>query len=272
MATYDDKLGKYVKAETPFAYAFSLSSTEHDKSTAYPEVDTIIFEEFISRSVYRPNEFIEFMNTLSTIIRHREGVKIFMLGNTVNQYCPYFAEMGLKNITKMRKGDIDVYEYSDSGLRIAVEYTRGISEKGKPSDKYFSFENPKLQMITRGSWEIPTYPHLPVEYNKSDIIFIYFIVFSENILQCEIIDKDDNIFTYIHRKTSPFKNVEDDLIFSQEVDHRPNHRRKVTDKYDDINRKIAYFYDRDLIFYQDNEVGEIVRNYLLWCKSNTSIQ
>ena len=36
-----------------------------------------------------------FMNVLSTIIRDRENIKIFMLGNTVNKYCPYFDEMGL---------------------------------------------------------------------------------------------------------------------------------------------------------------------------------
>ena len=34
----------------------------------------------------------------------------------------------------------------------------------------------------------------------------------------------------------------------------------------DIEKKIAIFYTRDKVYYQDNEVGEIVRNYLQWCK------
>ena len=80
--------------EEPFAYGFSVASMEHDKSTAFPKITTIIFDEFISRTGYLPDEFILFMNVCSTIIRDRNNVKIFMLGNTVNKYCPYFAEMG----------------------------------------------------------------------------------------------------------------------------------------------------------------------------------
>ena len=32
-----------------------------------------------------------------------------------------------------------------------------------------------------------------------------------------------------------------------------------------LEKRIARFYAEDKIFYQDNEVGEIVRNYLIWC-------
>ena len=63
-----------------------------------------------------------FANVLSTIIRHRNDVKIFMLANTVNKYCPYFKEMGLKHITEMKQGSIDIYTYGSSDLRVAVEY------------------------------------------------------------------------------------------------------------------------------------------------------
>ena len=74
------------------------------------------------------------MNVVSTIVRQRNDVKIFMAGNTVNQYCPYFTEMGLTHIKEMDKGAIEVYKYGDSKLRVAVEYADSISTKGKPSD------------------------------------------------------------------------------------------------------------------------------------------
>ena len=32
-----------------------------------------------------------------------------------------------------------------------------------------------------------------------------------------------------------------------------------------VEKHIAEYYKSDKVFYQDNEVGEIVRNYLLWC-------
>ena len=34
----------------------------------------------------------------------------------------------------------------------------------------------------------------------------------------------------------------------------------------DVERKIASFFAADKVFYQDNTVGEIVRNYIMWCQ------
>ena len=81
--------------ETVMAYALSISEVEHMKSSSYENVTSVIFDEFLTRRVYLVHEFVSFMNVLSTIIRKRENVQIFMLGNTVNRYCPYFSEMGL---------------------------------------------------------------------------------------------------------------------------------------------------------------------------------
>lgn len=72
--------GRPITQEEPFCYAFSLTDMEHDKSTSYPKVTTILFDEFLSRKGYLPDEFILFMNVLSTIIRYRTNVKIYMLG------------------------------------------------------------------------------------------------------------------------------------------------------------------------------------------------
>ena len=120
-----------------------------------------------------------------------------MLGNTVNKYSPYFKEMGLKHITEMKPGDIDVYKYGDSSLTVAVEYTKP-NKTGKGSDIYFAFDNPKLTMITGGAWEIDIYPHCPVKYTPAEILFTYFIEFGRDLLQCEIVQHDDLNFTIIH--------------------------------------------------------------------------
>ena len=81
----------------------------------------------------------------------------------------------------------------------------------------------------------------------------------------EIVQHDDLCFTFIHRKTSDFKDPENDLIYSTEFSPRPNWRRKITKPTTGIEKKIAEHYVKDKIFYSDNEVGEIVRNYLIWC-------
>ena len=252
---------------TPFMYGFALSQMEHEKGTGYPNVKIIVFDEFITRMAYLRDEFVLFMNTLSTIIRSRDDVIIFMLGNTVNKYCPYFDEMGLRHVKDMKQGEIDVYQLKHSSgkiLKVAVEYCKPF-EKGKKSDFYFAFDNQKLEMITSGVWEIDIYPHCPCKYKPKDILYTYFIEFDLQMLQCEIVEVDGKVFTFIHRKTTPLKNTDDDLIYTTKYDARPNYRRKITRPKYLLEKKILDFYSNDKVFYQDNEVGEIVRNYLIWC-------
>ena len=262
LCRYEDNMR--VTCETPLAYGFSISAMEHDKSTAYPDITTIMFDEFLTRTIYLKDEFVLFMNVLSTIIRHRTNVKIFMLGNTVNKYCPYFSEMGLTHVKTMKPGTIDVYHYGDSELTVAVEYTAS-NRAGKESDMYFAFDNPKLSMITGGAWEIDIYPHCPVHYKPNEVLFTYFIQFSGDTLQCEIVRHEDLYFTFVHRKTTELKDPDHDLIYTPDFDPRPNYKRKITKPRSDIEKKIAEFYTKDKIFYADNETGEIMRNYLIWC-------
>lgn len=262
-----DPDGKRIQDEKPLAYGFSITSMEHDKSTSYPDITTVCFDEFITRTVYIPDEFVLFCNVISTIVRHRTNVKIFMLGNTVNKYCPYFKEMGLKHIKDMQPGAIDIYTYGDSSLKVAVEYTEP-NKQGKQSDIYFAFDNPKLQMITGGVWEIDIYPHCPHKYKPKDVVFTFFIDFDGSILQVEIVALPGMLFAFIHPKTSDLKNPDKDLIYSTEYDARPNWRRNILKPYDAIGRRIYDMFKSDKVFYADNETGEHLRNYLLWCGKN----
>ena len=249
------------KDEKPFCFAFALSETEHDKSTSYPNITTVIFDEFLTRRYYLPDEFILFTNTLSTIIRQRDNVEIFMLGNTVNKYCPYFAEMGLKNIPTQQQGTIDVYRFGVDGLTVAVEYAESL-EKSKASNKYFAFDNQNLQMITAGKWEVSIYPHLPAKYLPKDVIFVYYIQFNEITLQANIVNDGVNDFTFIHQKTTPIKDADNVLIYSLESNGKPNYKRKLLSGLSDIESKVTKYFANDKVFYASNEIGEIVRNYI----------
>jgi hypothetical protein len=268
---HDDELNIDIVDETPFCTAFSLSEMEHDKSTSYPNITTVLFDEFLTRKYYIPDEFVIFMNTLSTIIRHRDNVAIFMCANTVNKTAPYFSEMGLTNVDKMKEGTIDVYTYGETSLTVAVEYCASVNKEGKPSDKYFAFNNPKLQMITGGAWEMAIYPHLPMKYDNKDIVFTYFIEFDRNLLQCEVIIKGVHTFTYIHRKTTPLRDTDNDLIFSPTIALGSNRIRIMTRPITRIHSRIWKYFAEDNVYYQDNEVGEVVRNYLIWCRKSSAI-
>lgn len=265
LCRYEDD--KRITQEEPFCYGFSITSMEHDKSTSYPKVTTIVFDEFLSRSGYLNDEFVLFMNVISTIVRQRNNVKIFMLGNTVNKYSPYFKEMGLTHIKDMKPGDIDLYTYGKSELTVAVEYAKP-NREGKESDKYFAFDNPKLSMITGGAWEIDIYPHCPIKYKPKHVKFRYYIIFDGTTLECEIVFIDNLTFTFIHEKTSELKDPDNDIIYTTEFDPRPNYFRKITKPITPLEKKISLYYVKDLIYYADNEIGEVVRNYLEWCNRN----
>ena len=269
LGSIDQKTGKDQKSDIVFAYAFSLSASaaDHYKSANIPSIKTIIFDEFITRTSYLNNEFIVFMNLISTIVRQRDDVEIFMLGNTVNKYCPYFREMGLTRIHKMKPGEIDVYKYGDRKLSVAVEYTKSTGGEGKKSDVYFAFDNPRLKMITTGEWEIGVYPHLEIKYTPKDVLFVFFIIFDRDILQCEVIKRDgESAILFVHPKTTPLKNPDEDLIYHTGYSERPNWRRKITDGTLKVEKRIIKIFKEDRVFYSDNESGEVLRNYLMWCR------
>ena len=267
LARKDKKGDKIITDSTPFCYGFSLAQMEHDKSTSYPDITTVVYDEFISRIGYLPNEFVLFMNVLSTIIRQRDDVKIYMLGNTVNKYCPYFAEMGLGHIEEMEAGKIDVYSYGESKLKVAVERTKNHNIEGRKSEVYFAFNNPNLEMITGGAWELDLHPHCPRDFSSDDIVYKFFLLFNDQILQGEVVEMEDCCFIYFHRKTTPIKKPDTDLIISEDYDPRPNYIRNLKHSTLEVARKINTFFRDEKVYYQDNDVGEIVRNYLIFCTS-----
>lgn len=261
-----------IEDETPFAFTFAISAMEHDKSISYPGIKNIMFDEFISRQAYIPEEFPLFMNLLSTLIRERDDVQIWMLGNTVSKECPYFKEMGLRHVFNQQPGTIDTYAYHKNGqeLLIAVEYTKNLSSK--KSDKYFIFDNPKMEMITGGAWELAIYPHLFEKYKQSQVCFIFFVIYRDTTLQCEIVEGKRGLFIFIHLKTTPLKERDDDLIYSIEPSPNYNNRIDITNPEFTIEKKILSLIRTERVCFQDNEVGEVFNDYLKWCRSHQIIK
>lgn len=257
----------------PFAYRFSLSTSEHVKSTGYPDIWNVVFDEFLTRKMYLPDEYITFCHLLSTIVRIEDYARIFMIGNSVSTSSPYFREMGLYNIKEMPEtGAIDVYDYGESGLKVAVERTPNVkSRKGdhKKSDVYFAFNNPslKMKMITEGGWEMEIYPHLPPHYRikDKDIQYKFFIEYEGEITQGDLIYKDESMFIYLHRKSTPIREDNQNLVYSPVQDVRPWYRTKITKPVSRLEMLIANIFRNEKVFYQDNELGEQVLHYLQWC-------
>lgn len=260
LANYDNDHKKFVSDVKPICYNFALSDMEHDKSASYPEIFNIIFDEFITRKYYLKDEFILFMNVLSTIIRDRQIDRIFMLGNTVNKYNPYFLEFGIKNT--IQQGTIDIYESKDNGARIAVEYCDTL-QKQKTSNKYFSFQNDKLNMITRGKWEFDIYPHLPAgtKLKENQTVFSFYVIFDNHIIRGNVIETGNESFIYFHNHTTSIKDNE--IIFTMKDNIKPNYFRNIIDTNNKICARITKYFKLNKVFYQSNEIGESIKNYIL---------
>lgn len=257
------------KDTEPFCFGFSLNDYERQKSTAFPNVWTIIFDEFLARRAYITDEFVYFANTLSTIIRHRSNVKVFLLGNTVNFFCPYFENMGTYRVRDMKPGDLDIYTYGKSELKVAVYYAPAASEESKlsKSNKYFAFdnENSHLAMIREGKWEIDNYPMIDWKIKPKDIVFTGYLVYCEYMVQINVCIHDGKNYIFCCWKTTPIKDEDHDVVFSVDPDPRPNWRTGWGS--DKLGRAISRYFADKKVFYQSNMIGEVVMNYLDACRA-----
>ena len=118
-------------------------------------------------------------------------------------------------------------------------------------------------MIIGGAWELDIYPHLSVKYKNSDVVFSYFIEFNDNLLQADIVQTENAYFTYIHEKTTPIKHPDTDLIYSLRHNEGGNYKRRLLSTATPLERKISMFYATEKVFFQNNEVGEVIRNYIM---------
>ena len=261
-----DREGSIVIDEQPFLYGYALTDVEHDKGPSAVQIKTIVFDEFIPINGYAPNEYALFKNTISTLVRHRREAKIFMLGNALDKYCPYFSEMGLEHVKNQKRGTIELYRYKDPNLTVAVEYVQPSARGSKPSDSYFAFDDPDLDMITSGSWDIGVYPLLPKPYEQRQVIRRFYMRYSGATVQGNVIrDDEGDLWVFVHAKTTPIRE-KDALIF----DMVPSTERNVFPGLRHGRGKfcaaLADLKDRGKWFYQSHDIGNLVRAL---CESET---
>lgn len=90
-------------------YGFTLSTANNKKSISYPNITTLIYDEFLidkGSQRYLQNEPIALLNLYETIARPGTGhprVVLFMLANSLSITNPYFLFWDLKTPTKQDK-------------------------------------------------------------------------------------------------------------------------------------------------------------------------
>lgn len=119
--------GKFYIDNKLAGYFFPLSKQLTKKSTPYPNVNKIIFDEFIitkSHYHYLPKEVDVFLETYETISRLRD-VKCFLIANAVTEVNPYFVYFDLKIIGRFtKKGDLCIEHTETLDYREVKKDTR----------------------------------------------------------------------------------------------------------------------------------------------------
>lgn len=214
---YEDGLeGKLAECRV-FGYAFSLANVNRTKATSYPEIDTILFEEFMSIDcTYLPDELNLFLNLISTIVRYRHNVKVFMLANAISKFSPYSSALGIR-LHRIKKGDIILKEYTDKKgfkTRFAIERSENVNvfDNNQNTNKivYNNFGNAGVgQMITSGEFEVHAYPRRignvtldELRENKKDVIIgkncitPFIIRYEDYFYRIYLYSKDKNILAF----------------------------------------------------------------------------
>ena len=133
----------------------ALTKSEHFKGVVVPPSCKYIFLDEMfpeTREIYR--EFERWQSVVSTIVRDRDDVIIYMVGNTIRRTSTYFDHYGI-DPKKLRKGEISLIEVKQrdgSIVKIAVEWCSKNYHVARNSNYYF-VDTAEENMIIDGDFE-----------------------------------------------------------------------------------------------------------------------
>ena len=269
LAYYDDEEGKITnKDDTPFCTTRAVNTWETTKGADLGHISLICFDEFMTRNAYIRDEFICFANLCSSVIRDRKDCVIYMLANTVNQYCPYWEEFGIEDVTQMEQGEIRVYTYPNSKMKLAIEYCSPAITTKEVNENFFAFENAQLAVIQSGAWEMAQYPRPPYRIYEEDIKYRFYLEFGGQLLCGEIVNPTDrahrsDLFIFFHRQTKDMEIDDLTAFYSTTPTTSICHVRYLKDQPTEIHKLITNLIMKNHMYFATNEVGEIVRNFLV---------
>lgn len=139
---------------TIIGYPFSIEEGVKRKGIPWNDINLIFFDEFLEYGRKIVDEVPLFLNLISTIVRTREDVVIYMCANTVSKASVYFDLFGI-DYKQLKRGHIYTFKHI-GGVTGAIErcFAPATGSKNKVTNKYIGFDNnPTSDMILYGEWE-----------------------------------------------------------------------------------------------------------------------
>lgn len=258
LSKYNNDTGKTKRYEK-IGYVMALSTEQNYAGASYLDVHDIIFEEFMTRTVYLSNEPDKLMNLYSTIDRKRGTTRLWLVGNSISRVCPYLEDWGLMEIIRnLKQGDIKTKwistnstddEGRDVEVLLAIEYCRSTGNSSYAIGKH-------ADMLNKGDWQSDPQPHLSESYNNYKMLFrIGFQYQSFKFIGEYLMDKDSNTLWFIYPYNREFKK---NLIVFSDIIKESNYWQKdiynPTFRNENI-RNILSTFKESKIFYATDLVG-----------------
>lgn len=261
LSKYDSEKCKTIRYDK-IGYVIALVQEQNYAGASFLDVDDIIFEEFMSRGTYLPDEPNKLMNLFCTVDRKRGTTRIWLVGNTISRVCPYLLDWELlDDIRKLEQGDILIKEFIDSEyvdndnkpivMKIAVEHCKST---GVSSFTIGTHSN----MLSKGEWQTDPQPHLPHSIKEYNLIFRFVFEFSGFRFLCDVLHykSSNDIVYFIYPKYTEIKPKT--LVISDNVRQSVRWLRTPYAVHSFLNEKvekILYYFAEDKIFFSTDMCG-----------------
>ena len=207
-------------SEEAFMCCLSIDENAKNKSSFNaPRGDLIIYDEFISRYTYQ-NEFVDFMDTVKTVVRERDAAIIVLIANTIDKNHIYFRELGVQELVQSLEVNSRKELENPEGSIVDVALI-GTSVELMPKHrkehnrKFFGFKNPLLNSIRGGDWAVKMYPHIP----KLEVRLICrnrYISFNGHLINLELVHSSElGLFCRCHLATRTY---DDSIIYCMDTE------------------------------------------------------
>ena len=227
----------------------ALNEYDRYKSQVFMNYKNIVYEEFITDSIYLNDEPKLLQQFVSTVAR-LDKIRVFLIGNTLTRVCPYFHEWCLENVLKQKQGTIEIYKYhmeDNVEVKIAVEYCANTNNKNT------MFFGQAAKQIVTGEWDVKEVPKLPRQLYEYEKIYEVMVVYQafKFVLELLIEPKEGGVIIFVYPYTS---NRKIQRVITDEFSDKPYISSKL-----DIDKKPELLMLKalrmDKVCYSDNLTG-----------------
>lgn len=268
---------------SPFMTVLSTSMTDDAKSTLnMPLCVWAIFDEFMKSETYRPNEFIDLCQLLSSIRRNRHIFKAILPSNLVDIYNPYIDELGIREELESLGNGQHLYIESEYGARLYLEWIedlatvsdknvfKEVKERERLTNIFFGFANKRLASIRGGGWDIKNYAHLPKreEDEQRHILYRDIYVYYRNKIICLELSYSNYLGFYVNAREYFGQPRENSIKFMLTDPGSPYEFYGIGLTSNKFHVKLWNYYVQHRFYYSNNSVGKVIESYIRDFRTN----